>query len=33
MKLFKAQAFRALMMLSALASTAMVLGAGQRWHH
>jgi hypothetical protein len=29
---FKSQGFRILMILSALASSALVLQAGQRWH-
>jgi hypothetical protein len=32
MKLLKAQAFRVLLVLSAIASSALVLEAGQRWH-
>jgi hypothetical protein len=31
MKFLKSQAFRALLMLSALASSALVLEAGKRW--
>jgi hypothetical protein len=31
MQLLKSQAFRALLMLSALASSALVLEAGKRW--
>jgi hypothetical protein len=31
MKLLKSQAFRALLVLSALASSALVLEAGKRW--
>jgi hypothetical protein len=30
-RIFKAQAFRVVMVLSALASSALVLEAGQRW--
>ncbi|MEA2545357.1 MAG: hypothetical protein QOI09_630 [Chloroflexota bacterium] len=32
MKLLKFQAFRVLLVLSAIASSALVLEAGQRWH-
>jgi len=32
MKMLKSQAFRALLALSAIASSALVLEAGQRWH-
>ena len=32
MKLLKAQALRVLLVLSAIASSALVLEAGQRWH-
>jgi hypothetical protein len=32
MKMLKTQAFRVLLVLSALASSALVLEAGQRWH-
>jgi hypothetical protein len=31
-RMLKAQSFRVLLMLSALASSALVLEAGQRWH-
>jgi hypothetical protein len=31
-RLLKAQAFRVVMILSAVASSALVLEAGQRWH-
>jgi hypothetical protein len=32
-RMLKAQAFRVLLILSALASSALVLEAGQRWGH
>jgi hypothetical protein len=33
MKTLKMQAFRVLLVLSAIASSALVLEAGQRWNH